>query len=442
MPDTSRLPYRKRTRARWRGAAVTALCLAALLGPAGAAAAPSPEPASTSTCHASWKAVETPNNAGRLRLGLSSADFTESYSALDAVAALSTKDVWAAGAEQVIDTPPHAFLDGVTVVDHWDGKGWSRIASPTRALGGRQLSILRYLSFSSPTDGWAAGYAEFRDADPLVEHWDGRRWTISPTLSPPFQGYRSQIIVGLAAFSPTDAWIAVENHHEGAGPAYGMLERWDGTAWRYVDYPLQTSEAVPFIHALYGRSPSDIWLAAGIHAPDSGEVGMHWDGSRWTVEPMPLPADATNWIIRAFSGTSPGDVWAVGSYFDANQVEHPLMEHWNGTSWARVAGPAPAGSPIVEVYGVTAVSPSDAWAVGTYKRGPTPPGHGGDNLIGHWDGRKWTVVPAASVSPDYNAALWSIAAVAPTDIWAVGSMRGPGTVEGSILPQMFHYGCG
>jgi hypothetical protein len=55
-----------------------------------------------------------------------------------------------------------------------------------------------------------------------------------------------------------------------------------------------------------------------------------------------------------------------------------LVAHWNGTRWTGVASPNPGGSFL---NAVSALSPSDAWAVGYDNTG---------TLILHWDGTSWT----------------------------------------------------
>src|SRR5690349_14937290 len=65
---------------------------------------------------------------------------------LNAVAALSVTDVWAAGS---------SIVSGHTqpLVEHWDGGAWA--ASPAANPGAD--SVLRGIAMVSPTDGWAVG---------------------------------------------------------------------------------------------------------------------------------------------------------------------------------------------------------------------------------------------------------------------------------------------
>jgi S-layer homology domain len=61
---------------------------------------------------------------------------------------------------------------------------------------------------------------------------------------------------------------------------------------------------------------------------------------------------------------SPSDIWAVGANGQT------LTEHWNGSSWSVVSSPSP-GSSYNYLNGVTAISSSDVWAVGYQRSGFT-----------------------------------------------------------------------
>src|SRR5450759_1391121 len=56
-------------------------------------------------------------------------------------------------------------------------------------------------------------------------------------------------------------------------------------------------------------------------------------------------------------------------------------------AWEVVSSPSPGNNG--QLFGVAAISPSDVWAVGYYSiSGPT------STLVKHWDGIVWSVVPS------------------------------------------------
>jgi hypothetical protein len=94
---------------------------------------------------------------------------------------------------------------------------------------------------------------------------------------------------------------------------------------------------------------------------------LHWNGTAWTHQSSPNIEGA----FQAVAATSARNAWAVGcSGCLAGGAGDPLIERWNGTTWKKV--PAPSVTALAGLYGVTAISPANAWAVGT----PTgDPGH-------------------------------------------------------------------
>jgi hypothetical protein len=105
------------------------------------------------------------------------------------------------------------------------------------------------------------------------------------------------------------------------------------------------------------------------------------------------------------------EVWSVGYYVFNYWL--PLIEHWDGTNWQVMASPNIQGANHY-LYGVTAVAPDDAWAVGLYE----PQGGGNRTLILHWDGTSWAIVPSPNPAT-YNG-LYAVAAASSNDVWAVG----------------------
>src|SRR5438552_2248434 len=98
---------------------------------------------------------------------------------LYSVAAISAFDVWAIGYDY--DASNRQF----TLIEHWDGAKWSIVKSPN--VPGADKNFLNGVAMVSPTDVWAVGYSEEGvqgtiDA-PLIEHYDGRSWSI---LASPF----------------------------------------------------------------------------------------------------------------------------------------------------------------------------------------------------------------------------------------------------------------
>src|SRR4051794_35686775 len=96
---------------------------------------------------------------------------------------------------------------------------------------------------------------------------------------------------------------------------------------------------------------------------------------------------------------------------------HTLTEHWDGFQWSVVTSPNP--SPEEDyLYSVSAVSPNDVWAVGYYT---TKVGGLGYNqtFVEHWNGSQISKAPSPNFGLSFND-LYDIAGISRTDVWAVG----------------------
>ena len=245
-----------------------------------------------------------------------------------------------------------------------------------------QLSGVAAMSAGSV---WAVGTTD--STDPRAMHWNGRTWTEQALpLSPGQPGNPPGTFQAVAEVSAGDVWAV------GGTTGNPLAEHWDGTAWTVIPTPSPsprvTSTSLQGIAAVSAR---DIWAVGGSGQP----LILHWDGRAWTQVPGPAPAGADTGLygVAAVSAVS---VWAVGNTWPIGGTQAPLIEHWNGTAWTAVPGPAIPDGAILTA--VAASSPRNAWAVGT-KGTRTGGDDAGSGLIEHWDGRTWTIVP----SPDLGA---------------------------------------
>jgi hypothetical protein len=152
-------------------------------------------------------------------------------------------------------------------------------------------------------------------------------------------------------------------------------------------------------------------------------LAMLWQGgaaaasSGWTVVPsVNPPGDDTLFAVAA---TSAKDAWAVGSSNQQSFTPQTLTEHWNGSSWSVIPSPNPGSSSFNKLFGVTALSSSNAWAVGYYQ------GNSGGvlTLVEHWNGTAWSVVPSPNPSGFIANQLFAVSAFSANNIWAAGTSQ-------------------
>ena len=125
----------------------------------------------------------------------------------------------------------------------------------------------------------------------------------------------------------------------------------------------------------------------------------------------------------------PEDAWAVG---DTNGPSHlsALIVHWNGKKWSQAASANP-GSSFNDLTSVSAVSASDIWAAGDQLGAGFPY----DTLTERRVGGAWTSVASPNgATPDASVnMLFGVAAISPQDAVAVGWVQSPGAYRVLIL---------
>jgi len=314
---------------------------------------------------------------------------------LNGVSGNSSTDVWEVGY--------YWFgTENRTLIEHWDGAAWSIVPSPNEY---KRLNVLNGVTAISPSNAWAVGNAtssQAPDQTTLILHWDGTSWSTVPSPSPGTGGHNE--LSAVAAYSANDIW-AVGSLTNSGDYSKTLIEHWDGTSWSVIP-----SANVPGVNnGLYGvvaLAPNDVWAVGYEGVVEFETLIEHWDGSAWAVVPSPSPEGFSS-ILSAVSSTGASDIWTVG------RTRNPftfrtgsLIEHWNGNSWTEVIGFGGDG-PDSALYGVAAVSPGDAWAVGD---------SGGLALIGRWSGSSWSAFP----SPYVAARLFAATAISACDVWAVG----------------------
>jgi hypothetical protein len=161
------------------------------------------------------------------------------------------------------------------------------------------------------------------------------------------------------------------------------------------------------------------WVAAGVLASAFTIIGgsSAFAAGGWTTVSIP-PITGSNVDLHGVSAVSNTDAWAVGQVFVAagQPPAPPAIYHWNGTAWSLVTSPALPQAQASALVAVSASSATDAWAVGGEKIGR----HSSLTLFEHWNGKAWSVDTADAVSGGMGAVL----DLGPTNAYAVGHANG------------------
>jgi len=335
-----------------------------------------------------WKIVPSPNG-GSQALGNN----------LLATVAISSKDAWAVGTEP----NPVAFETATSpLAEHWDGTQWSIVQTPVISAPTSQFNSISAADYN---DVWAAGYSDNPSCFcglTIVEQWNGSAWTRLATPNPGIANYLN----GIAAVSAADVW-AVGYQWPSEATTVPLLMHYDGSSWSTFD---ESQLKYANLNSVFAVAANDVW-AVGTFNNTEG-LTLHWNGTSWRQVPFPSPPGGST-VLASVSGAAADDLWAVGDFQYVNNSgginDSAVGYHWNGSSWTAV--PVGLGG-YSYLNTVMARATSDVWAVG-----------GG--MVGisfeyryvtlHWDGAIWS-----SVANPNKGILYGVSASSSSDAWAVG----------------------
>jgi len=363
--------------------------------------------ASASTC-VSWTGTQpvNPSSSGDQLTGVSVA---------------SPCDVWVVGSQQV-------GLATQTLTEHWNGLAWT--AMPSSNPGGSSgTTWFNAVAVKSSTDAWAVGYYTNGTSpnQTLIELLSGGTWeqVSSPDPAGPTHPHFLQDV---AIISAKNAW-AVGDYESGT-TLRTLIVHWNGATWSQVPSPNPSTRQNELFSVAF-TSATNGWAVGTFR--DSHDFRQtlieHWNGTKWSRVPSPDPGGSTSDSgLSAVAARSASDAWAVGDYVN-HAAEQALFLHWNGSEWKQVTSHSldRASLPVM-LSGVTVLSASNAWAVGTYI-------HSGNRTVAaHWNGTTLTLVPTPDPGPQFDV-FSAVAASSPTDVWAVGIYN---STTGPNLTMAFH----
>ena len=289
-----------------------------------------------------WAVVRTPN-AG------------PNFSSFNDVAA-SGGYAWAVGQHL------NAAYQDRTLLEVWNSKRWSIAAT---ANPGSLRDLLFGVSALSRSNVWTVGDQESANGvfETLAEHWNGHRWSVVRTPDP---GANGNLLYAIDAVAPGNVW-AVGQRVDARGPAQGLVEHWNGRRWSVVPLPASLSA----VQLLDGVTAADgqVWVAGESDSPAGGGRPLveHWAAGRWNVAKLPALPDRSDWGNLYSLAVAQGSVWAVGTFVnpatDSNDV---LVLRGTGGRWTVDNAPNAGGPGFSDIVGgITAVG-GHLWLAGMY----------------------------------------------------------------------------
>ena len=256
------------------------------------------------------------------------------------------------------------------------GATWTNVLSQAVGSG----SALGDADALSPTSAWAVG----GNGDGIVERYDGTRWSAVATPSLLSARPAGRCSTASTPSPPPARWRSER--------PTAWRPRCAGTARAGARCPSRPRRAPRARSTTSRHSPRhDAW-AVGRIAPTFNGLTLieRWQGSSWTQVASPSPGTRDN-TLTDVAGSAPNDLWAVGYSRDlpyGNRARHSLIEHYDGSAWSRV--PSPDVDTQTVLYGVAALSSTNAWAVGYASNKGA--------VVMRFDGHSWTATTLPQLS--------------------------------------------
>ena len=142
----------------------------------------------------------------------------------NAISADSATDIWVVGT-----TISAATGTDVPEALHYNGSTWTAVAVPEPNGASGTLNAVTALSSGN---AWVVGEDSGADSaiggSTLIEHWNGNGWSVVPSPTP--GAYPT--LSGVAGRSASDVYAVGTNLPSvNGGPEQAMILRWNGTAW-------------------------------------------------------------------------------------------------------------------------------------------------------------------------------------------------------------------
>jgi len=205
----------------------------------------------------------------------------------------------------------------------------------------------------SPNDAWIA----MNSAE--IMRWDGSAWTRTAT----------GLSIGMGA-----AWGTSSDNLVFPGPN-GRFAHFDGSAWTQQSFSVtQTANGA------WGSSPTDVMAVA------NDGILFHFDGAAWDT----LPRPAVQWLH---------DVWGYSRdlYFAVGEAGTILR--YDGAAWSSMT--SPTASALTSVWGFDS---TDVYAAGI------------NGLLLHYDGTVWSTLSSGT------GQTWrELTGIAGTDLYLIGN---------------------
>ena len=239
---------------------------------------------------------------------------------LDAISIIGPKDIWAVGVYTDFNSVNHTLTEHWNGTQ-WSGvispnKSVTGLTTNNVLTGVGAVSSTDVLAVGTY---YTNGVDSFRT---LAERWNGQSWSIVPSANRfTSLGKDNNVLLGVTASATGTPWavgastLDIQTGDQAARSTQPLIERWDGTRWSTVASPSR----LPDQGTLFGvarRSSSDVWAVGGETTGTGHDVTLveRWNGTKWSVVPSPNLGTLDNDLFGVAIHPTTGTVFAVGSH--------------------------------------------------------------------------------------------------------------------------------
>ena len=202
-----------------------------------------------------WSVVPTPNA-------------NQTGNLLTAISANSPSDIWAVGDQVAPNVPVR------TLALHFDGAMWSVVPTPSPVSGSDlDQNVLTSVRAMSADDVTAVGFtldSLQQQQLTLVEHWDGNLWTVIQSPNVSTEAGALNTLTGVSG-SPNNLYAAgFFANSATAGQPQTLVEHFDGRRWSIIASP--TRDLAQHLNGVFSLPNSTNVWTVGASAPSGVQV--------------------------------------------------------------------------------------------------------------------------------------------------------------------------
>jgi hypothetical protein len=250
----------------------------------------------------------------------------------------------------------------------WPGRGeWAVQATP--APEEATHASLESVSCTSAEACTAVGYyyTALTDQKTLAERWNGSEWVIQATPNPEEANETGLLGSDLSSVScvSAESCTAVGSYYDKSMIQLTLIEHWNGKAWTIQASPNPKEAEGSFLEGVSCVSAACFAVGQTVSATNPAlPLGERWNGKEWALQRIPHPKEATGNLLQGISCTAIESCVAVGEYFTSTGGGLTLAEHWGGKEWALQATPNPKAAATSSLDGVSCTSSEACIATG------------------------------------------------------------------------------